>query len=86
MAFQMGGCKVSSRQHHYSFLLWSDNMTTNLCENPNVQEEEKSVESLVIGGVAAAIFLIAVALIVVTLNLKQTNMGGEMYLMMILRR
>ena len=61
-------------------------MTTYLCENPNVQEEEKSVESLVIGGVAAAIFLIAVALIVVTLNLKQTNMGGEMYLMMILRR
>ena len=52
-------------------------MTTYLCENPNVQEEEKSVESLVIGGVAAAIFLIAVALIVVTLNLKQTNMGGE---------
>ena len=86
MAFQMGGCKGSSRQPHYFFLLCSDNMTTYLCENPNVQEEEKSVESLVIGGVAAAIFLIAVALIVVTLNLKQTNMGAEMYLMMILRR
>ena len=40
-----------------------------------MQEEERSLESLVIGGVAAAIFLTAVALIVVTLNLKPDNSG-----------
>ena len=45
------------------------------------QEQERSLESLVIGGVAAAIFLIAVALILVTLNLKQTNIGGGLFVM-----
>ena len=42
-----------------------------------MQEEERSLESLVIGGVAAAIFLTAVGLIVVTLNLKPGNSGKK---------
>ena len=42
-----------------------------------MQEEERSLESLVIGGVAAAIFLTAVGLIVVTLNLKPGNSGKQ---------
>ena len=41
---------------------------------------------MIIGGVAAAIFLIAVALIVVTLNLKPTNTGEGLLVMKRRRR